>query len=73
MLASSMARLLHPRPMAEFDPDRPCRVHDKLNDKIIIWDPLWAPTWADRRDREPGVIEWDGLLLDGWEPDGPLN
>ena len=36
-----MARLLHPRPMSEFDPDRPSRVHDQLNDKIIDWNPTW--------------------------------
>lgn len=30
--------------------------------------PGWAPTWVDRRDHEAGVIEWDGPLLDGWEP-----
>jgi len=63
-----MPSLLHPRPMADFDPGRPSRVHDQLNDKIIVWGPLWAPTWKDRRDHEPGAVEWDGLLLDGWEP-----
>ncbi len=73
MLASSMAGLLHPRPMSEFDPDRPCQVHDQLNDKIIRWKPEWAHTWRDRSDHAPGVIEWDGLLGDGWEPVGPLN
>jgi hypothetical protein len=57
--------------MSEFDPERPSRLHDRLNDKIVDWDPAWAPTWKDRRDHEPGVVEWDGLLLDGWEPDGP--
>ena len=68
-----MPELLHPRPMKDFDPDRPSRVHDQLNDKIIDWDPRWAPTWKNHRDHEPGVIEWDGLLLDGWEPAGVLS
>jgi hypothetical protein len=48
-------------------------VHDQLNDKVFDWDPRWAPSWKDCRDHEPGALEWDGLLLDGWEPVGPLN
>ena len=48
-------------------------MHDQLNDKVIDWDPTWAPTWKDRRDHEPGVIEWDGLLLNGWEPAGAAD
>jgi hypothetical protein len=52
-----MARLLHPRLMSDFDPDRPCRVHDQLNDKIIDWDPAWALTSADRRGHEQGVVD----------------
>jgi hypothetical protein len=26
----------------------------------------WEPVWEE----EPGVIGWDGLLLDGWRPIG---
>jgi regulatory Fis family protein len=26
--------------------------------------PHWEPVW----EAEPGVIAWDGLLLDGWRP-----
>lgn len=58
------------RPMAEFDPSMPAVVHDKLNDQVIAW--------APERHREnfkqhaapfePGVVAWDGLLLDGWKP-----
>jgi len=64
-----MPRLIHQRPTATCAPNRRCPVHDQLNDKVIDWDnPAWALTWRGRRDHEPGVIEWDGLLLDGWEP-----
>ena len=51
-------------------------MHDQLNDKIIRWKPEWAHTWRDRSDHAPGVVEWDGLLLDGWVPvpdQGPLK
>ena len=63
-----MPALPNPHPMVTFDPTRPADVHDQLNDKIIRWKPEWAATWQDRRDHAPGVIEWDGLLLDGWVP-----
>jgi len=29
-------------PMATFDPDRPCQVHDGLNNQVIEWSPQWA-------------------------------
>ena len=35
---------------------------------IVELTPEWASTWRDHRDHEPGVVEWDSLLLDGWEP-----
>lgn len=57
--------------MSEFDPTQPALVHDQLNDQTFTWDRArhgrdWqrsppAP-WG------PGVVEWDGLLLDGWRP-----
>ena len=63
-----MPTFANPRPFDTFDPTRPALVHDQLNDKIIRWNPEWASTWRDRSDHAPGVVEWDGLLLDGWEP-----
>ena len=56
-------------PMDTFNPDMPCRVHDGLNDIILDWRPEWAEDyrrWAGEHDT--GVIEWDGLLFDGWMP-----
>ena len=56
-------------PMDTFERDAPCRVHDKLNDKVIDRNPEWAANYRQYADRfDDGVIEWDGLLLDGWSP-----
>lgn len=54
-------------PMQTFNPDMPCRVHDRLNDRTFDWRPEWAGHY-DRYASEhtAGVIGWDGLLLDGW-------
>jgi hypothetical protein len=36
-------------PMSTFDPDVACRVHDKVNEQVLIWKPEWAdelsPVW----------------------------
>ena len=58
------------RPMSEFDPSRPALVHDDLNDTVFEWQPerfevdfrKYASQWCT------GVVSWDGLLLDGWQP-----
>jgi hypothetical protein len=67
-----MPRLLHPRPMKDFDPARPARLHDQLNDALYDW-PGSADTaqWTGRATRHDGagtVVNFDGLLFDGWEP-----
>ena len=56
------------QPMASFDPTHPCLVHDGLNDCTFEWKPEWAGHCREHaEDRDtPGVIAWDGLLLDGW-------
>lgn len=48
------------QPMSEFDPTKRCWVHEQLNDVTFAWDPP-AP-------HGPGIVNWDGLLLDGWWP-----
>jgi hypothetical protein len=54
-------------PMSTFDPDVACRVHDKLNERILNWRAEWAANyWQYADDFADGVIGWDGLLLDGW-------
>jgi hypothetical protein len=53
--------------MTTFDPDTKCQVHDGLNDEIIDWQPEWAANYRQyASDHDVGVIEWDGLLFDGW-------
>ena len=57
------------RPMAEFDPTKPDQlVHDELNDTTIDWEPRWASTYRYEpwSTVSPHLVEWDGLLLDGW-------
>jgi hypothetical protein len=59
------------RPMAEFDPSQPALLHDKLHDKVIEWEPARCQRHYEAFSApfEPGgIIEWDGLLLDGWQP-----
>jgi hypothetical protein len=60
------------QPMSTFDPDRPGRVHDCLNDKKFAWHTGWAIKWRQyaRADRVTGVVYFDGAMLDGWEPMG---
>jgi len=56
------------QPMATFNPDKLCIVHDKLNNTTIEWKPKWATDYrryAQPYD-SPDVVAWDGLLLDGW-------
>ena len=58
------------RPISEFHPDKPGQlVHDQLNDRVIEWDrERHGRDWRQdgHRDFGNGIIEWDGLLLDGW-------
>ncbi len=63
-----MPDLPNPQPMSTFDPSQPADVHDQLNDRVFRWKPEWASTWLYRSDHAPGVVEWEGLLLDGWAP-----
>ena len=57
------------RPMSKFDPSAPAMVHDRLNDRTFEWKPEWRAAYEKHAARHaPGVIEFDGLLLDGWTP-----
>ena len=58
------------QPMSTFDPDRPCKVHDALNDKTIDWHTGWASNYRQnaKTDKVDGTVWWDGLVFDGWEP-----
>jgi hypothetical protein len=53
-------------PMNGFDPSKPAILHDQLNDQIIPWTGEDAEHWRRYASpHAPGVIEWDGLLIDG--------
>lgn len=57
------------RPMSEFDAAKPAMVRDKLNDKVFEWQPerYQRHYEAFATSFGPGVVEWNGLLLDGWK------
>jgi hypothetical protein len=47
------------------DPSQPAMVHDRLNDRTFEWSPDWLGNYRQyANEHSPGVIEWDGLLLD---------
>jgi hypothetical protein len=55
------------RPMESFDPAQPALVHSRR--RMLRWQPEWADRYClYARKSEPGSIEFDGLLLDGWKP-----
>ena len=56
--------------MSEFDPTKPAMVHDQLNDQTFEWEPEKYRAHYERYAAPygSGIIEWDGLLLDGWTP-----
>lgn len=59
-------------PMSEFDPTKPSMVHDALNDETFIWKPEWADHYRRyAQPSSPGVVGWDGRLLDGWSVGRP--
>jgi hypothetical protein len=46
---------------------QPAMVHDPLNDKMLAWKPEWAQSYRQyANDHIADVIEWDGLLRNGW-------
>ncbi len=54
-------------PMSRFDPSKPCFVHDRVDGLTIAWSPEWAPAYSRfAREEASGVIDFDGLALDGW-------
>lgn len=55
------------KPMSEFDPSEPSLLHDRASDRMLAWSPAFERSFeAEAREREPGVVSYDGLLLDGW-------
>ena len=57
------------QPMTTFDPDEPCQVHDRLNDRTFEWKTGWAEDYKRHaRPLDDGSISFDGQILDGWKP-----
>ena len=59
------------RPMAEFDPDKPARIYDNLNERFFEWDPENAEHYRQtaRRFKDKGyeeLTDYDGVELLGW-------
>lgn len=62
------------RPMSEFDPGKPARIYDNLNEVFFDWDPskeadhyrAYAKPYEGRGYE--GLIAFDGLELLGWLP-----
>lgn len=58
------------KPMSEFDPTEPAMIHDARNDRVLAWSPdLQESYHRHARAVAPGVVAFDGLLLDGWMDD----
>ena len=57
------------RPMSEFDPTQKVEVHDPVSDELIPWEPDWAEKYkAEAKEHSPGVMSYNGSLIDGWAP-----
>jgi len=62
------------RPMSEFDPHKPARLYDNLNDRFFDWDPKrWADHYRQHAQpyKDPGyeeLTDYDGVELLGWRP-----
>jgi hypothetical protein len=54
-------------PMTTFDPDEPCLVHDRLNDKMFDCRTGDADRYRQyaKLDHD-GLVWFDGQILDGW-------
>jgi hypothetical protein len=57
------------QPMTEFAPAKPALVLDRVNDQTIEWEPErhGKDYQGGHHDFGNSVVEWDGLLLDGWK------
>jgi hypothetical protein len=66
--AASMTMADARRPMSAFDPSQPALVHDALNDPVFEWQPERCEAHFRKYGEQwcTDVVNWDGLLLDGW-------
>jgi hypothetical protein len=53
--------------MRDFDPGVPSVVHDQRTNRVFVWSPKWEDVYLHRaKSHSMGVVEFDGLALDGW-------
>lgn len=68
-----MTSLPAPRPMSTFDPFKPALVSDPTNEAVWEWPAgVSAEQWVQGSSRHMlggiEVVNWHGLLFDGWQP-----
>jgi hypothetical protein len=66
-----MTALATARSMKDFDPTKRARLHEQLNDRIDVWEPIPLKEWRRRmrwHDSAETVVDWGGHLYDGWGP-----
>jgi len=46
------------QPMSTFNPEKPCRAHDRLNDRTVEWRTDWAELYRRmaRTDKADGMV-----------------
>lgn len=59
-----MTTSLHP--MSDFDPRRSAYLYDSLNEHWLRWRPEYAERWREARNEKRGVVNFDGMLFQGW-------
>ena len=69
----NLVRAVQAQPMGTFVPRPGLQVHDGLNDDWFTLTPEMAESITHEGFREPyrGVVNWGGLILDGWLPAEP--
>ena len=71
MNLSELREALKLRPMAEFDPGKPARIYDNVNERFFYWDPKNAEHYRQtaRPFKDKGyeeLTDYDGVELLGW-------
>ena len=65
-------QLAHPRPMDTFVWSRRALVHDQMNDAVYEWPGMAPEEWKRgaswHRLGGKRVLNWEGLLLEAWQP-----
>lgn len=53
--------------MSEFDPNKPCILHDELNEKEIEWSGEHPDAWHNYAVKHTeSVMSWGGYLIARW-------